>query len=533
MIVDENEVFRQVTLRICGNLDIAVAMKSCQEYMANIMPVAGMSLHLFSNDFLTVRTIAHVARSNDAVKFDKTVHLSRKVRDSAHRWTRWLLDTVTIFDRNDADPIANALSQLIRQEDSSSIVLRLRIEGNRLGVLAVYAKGENQYTEQHAHYLFSLHDPFAIAMSNAIKHENVINLKDQLTDDIQYLNKELSHITGEEVIGKDGGLKDVMRMVQQIAAIDSPVLLLGETGVGKEVIANLIHDTSLRKGGPFIKINCGAIPETLVDSELFGHEKGAFTGAFAQKRGRFERANKGAILLDEVGELPFSAQVRMLRVLQTKEIERVGGSTAIPVDVRIMSATHRNLEDMVSTGNFREDLWFRLNVFPIMIPPLRQRKEDIPDLVRYFVERKSKELKVKVARSFAPRDIKRLMEYHWPGNVRELANVVERALIQNMGVNDDHLTLGHFAVQQKLSGVKASYDTNRQIKKLDEAIASYIQEALDETKGKIYGSGGAAELLGVNPSTLRTKMNKLGIQRKRERCLSNEVVTQWKTENIV
>jgi len=302
--------------------------------------------------------------------------------------------------------------------------------------------------------------------------------------------------------------------------------------VGKEVIANLIHDTSLRKGGPFIKINCGAIPETLVDSELFGHEKGAFTGAFAQKRGRFERAHKGAILLDEVGELPFSAQVRMLRVLQTKEIERVGGSTAIPVDVRIMSATHRNLEDMVSTGKFREDLWFRLNVFPIMIPPLRQRKEDIPDLVRYFVERKSKELKVKVARSFAPRDIKRLMEYHWPGNVRELANVVERALIQNMGVNDDHLTLGHFAVQQKLSGVKASYDTNRQIKKLDEAIASYIQEALDETKGKIYGSGGAAELLGVNPSTLRTKMNKLGIQRKRERCLSNEVVTQWKTETI-
>ncbi|HKZ45958.1 MAG TPA: sigma-54 dependent transcriptional regulator [Thermodesulfobacteriota bacterium] len=519
MPVDENEVFRHVTLRICGNLDIEIAMNSCQEYMASIMPVEGMSLHLFSNDFLTVRTIAHVTRYPDDVKFDRISHLSKKVRDSAHRWTKMLLDTVTIFGRNDSDPIAKAMTQFIKQPDSSSIVLRLRIEGNRLGILAVYAKGENQYTEKHSHYLSLLHDPFAIAMSNAIKHEAVINLKDQLTDDVQYLSKELLHITGEDVIGKDGGLKDVMRMVQQIAAIDSPVLLLGETGVGKEVIANLIHDISPRKNGPFIKINCGAIPETLVDSELFGHEKGAFTGAFTQSRGRFERAHKGTILLDEIGELPLSAQVRLLRVLQTKEIERVGGSTSIPVDVRIMSATHRNLEDMVRAGKFREDLWFRLNVFPIMIPPLRQRKEDIPDLVRYFVEWKSKELKVKAVRPFSPRDIKRLMEYHWPGNVRELANVVERALIQSWGENNDHLTYGHFAFQQRLGGLQASSGSNRKIKKLDEAITLHIQAALDATNGKIDGPGGASELLGVNPSTLRTKMKKFGIQRKREQRL--------------
>jgi len=523
MLVDENELFRQVTLRICGNLNIEIAMESCQEYMANIMPVAGMILHLFSNDLSTVRTIAHVTRDPDAIKLDKVLHLTRKIRDRAHRWNTMRMDPVTIFARSNSDPIPKIMSELIKHPDACAIVLRLRIEGNRLGVLAIYTEGENQYTEKHAHYLSLLHDPFAIAMSNAIKHEAVINLKDQLTDDIQYLHKELLQITEEDVIGKDGGLKGVMRMVQQIAAIDSPVLLLGETGVGKEVIANLIHDMSPRKDGPFIKINCGAIPETLVDSELFGHEKGAFTGAFTQKRGRFERANKGSILLDEIGELPFSAQVRLLRVLQTKEIERVGGSTSIPVDVRIISATHRNLEDMVKTGKFREDLWFRLNVFPIMIPPLRQRKQDIPDLVRYLVQQKSKELKVKAIQPFSPRDIKRLMEYHWPGNVRELANVVERALIQNRGENKDHLTYDHFALQQRPGEVEASSQPKyRKVIKLDEALVLHIEAALDATNGKIDGTCGASELLGVKPSTLRAKMKKFGIQCNREQRLERK-----------
>ncbi len=215
-----------------------------------------------------------------------------------------------------------------------------------------------------------------------------------LADDNRYLHRELFRLAGDEIVGADFGLKGAMEMVRQVASLNSPVLLLGETGVGKDVIANAIHYSSPRKDGPFVKVNCGAIPETLLDSELFGHEKGAFTGALSQRRGRFERANKGTIFLDEIGELPSQAQVRMLRVLQYKEIERVGGTNPISVDIRLIAATNRDLEEMVRAKQFREDLWFRLNVFPIRIPPLRERREDIPALVRHFIERKSRELRL-------------------------------------------------------------------------------------------------------------------------------------------
>ena len=244
--------------------------------------------------------------------------------------------------------------------------------------LGLIADGLNQYTDEHARLLRLLHEPFAIAMSNALKHQEVIRFKDMLADDNRYLFDELRSVSGDEIIGSDFGLKAVMEMVQQVAPLDSPVLLLGETGTGKEVIANAIHYSSPRKDGPFIKVNCGAIPETLLDSELFGHEKGAFTGAISQRRGRFERADKGTIFLDEIGELPSQAQVRLLHVLQKKEIERVGGTSSIPVDIRIISATHRNLEEMIASGRFREDLWFRLNVFPDHDPAAQAEKRRYP-----------------------------------------------------------------------------------------------------------------------------------------------------------
>ena len=313
------------------------------------------------------------------------------------------------------------------------MTMALKLEGNSIGDLGLVADGLNQYTDEHARLLRLLHEPFAIAMSNALKHQEVIRFKDMLADDNRYLLDELRSVSGDEIIGSDFGLKAVMEMVQQVAPLDSPVLLLGETGTGKEVIANAIHYSSPRKDGPFIKVNCGAIPETLLDSELFGHEKGAFTGAISQRRGRFERADKGTIFLDEIGELPSQAQVRLLHVLQKKEIERVGGTSSIPVDIRIISATHRNLEEMIASGRFREDLWFRLNVFPIMIPPLRQRREDIPALVHHFIDRKSMELKLTERPVLAPGAIDRLIAYDWPGNVRELENMIERALIQHRG----------------------------------------------------------------------------------------------------
>ena len=257
-----------------------------------------------------------------------------------------------------------------------------------------------------------------------------------MSDDNRYLQKEMMYLTGDTIIGARFGLKEVMRMVEHVAPTNSPVMIIGETGTGKEVIANAIHLSSKRKGSAFVKINCGAIPDSLIDSELFGHEKGAFTGAISQKKGRFERAHNGTIFLDEVGELPLQAQVRLLRVLQQHEIERVGGSQTIPVDVRIITATHKNLEEMVRIGQFREDLWFRLNVFPIIIPPLHQRTIDIPALVDYFLEQKSMDMKIRKLPSLAPGAIEKLLTYDWPGNVRELEYLVERTLILNQMMDD-------------------------------------------------------------------------------------------------
>ena len=250
-----------------------------------------------------------------------------------------------------------------------------------------------------------------------------------------------------------------------------------------------------------------------MDSELFGHEKGDFTGAIAQKRGRFERADKGTIFLDEIGELPPQAQVRLLRVLQSKEIERVGGTKSIPVDVRIISATHRNLEEMIKSGQFREDLLFRINVFPIMLPPLRQRREDIPALTHYFIEQKTKEMKLGILPKLGPGAIDQLMSYDWPGNVRELENIVERALIRN---RDGFLTFEHLvsAPPQKEELITMA-DQTRGILKLDEINALHIQRVLKLTKRKISGPGGAAELLGIHPNTLRKRMDKMGISYRR------------------
>ena len=344
-----------------------------------------------------------------------------------------------------------------------------------------------------------------------LRHQEVSRLKDMLADDNRYLYNELRSVSGDEIIGSNFGLKPVMEMVRQVAPLDSPVLLLGETGAGKEIIANAIHYTSPRKDGPFIKVNCGAIPETLLDSELFGHEKGAFTGAISQKRGRFERADKGTIFLDEIGELALQVQVKLLYVLQKKEIERLGGTSSIPVDIRIISATHRNLEVMTASGRFREDLWFRLNVFPITIPPLRQRKEDIPSLVHHLIERKTKELKLKKRPVLGHGAIDRLVAYDWPGNVRELENLIERALIQHKGGGalsiETLLPVSHSGDRTPIQ----DSGQNRDLPPLDQMTVQHIRQALEMAGGKINGPGGAAQILGLHPNTLRNRMKRLGI----------------------
>jgi transcriptional regulator with GAF, ATPase, and Fis domain len=327
-------------------------------------------------------------------------------------------------------------------------------------------------------------------------------------EDKRFLQRELHRLSGDRIIGADFGLRDVMEKADIAASVESPVLLLGETGVGKDIIANYIHYASSRYKESFITVNCGAIPDALIDSELFGHEKGAFTGALSQKRGRFERAHQGTIFLDEIGELPLPAQVRLLRVLQSKEIERVGGVKTIPLDIRIVAATHRNLEEMVKEKMFREDLWFRLNVFPLLIPPLRRRVEDIPALAQHFIERKKKELNLSSTPDLATGAIDTLMAYDWPGNVRELENVIERAMILHRGDPLRFDDLGLTATESIDTAVGASREEPLE---LDALVRGHIQRVLKLTGGKIHGPGGAGDLLKVNPDTLRYRMKKLGI----------------------
>lgn len=512
MEFDWNEFYRGAVQRICGSLDIARSLEASFLYLKQFVPLDWIHLSRYLPDLNVFETVAEYPPDFGDVA-GKVLPLPEESK--AHWAAEWAeMEPVKIMNRPGDVPEIREVCRIIGWDlDFSMLRLRLELEGNRVGSLGLMANGTDRYMPEHGELLQFLHEPFVIAMANALQHEEVLRLKDMLVDDNRFLYRQLSDLSGSEIIGADFGLKEIMKMVRQVAPLDSPVLLLGETGVGKGIIANMIHLGSNRQDKPFISVNCGAIPDTLVDSELFGHERGAFTGALSQKRGRFERADMGTIFLDEIGELPPQAQVRMLNVLQNREIERVGGTKSIPVDIRIISATNRNLEEMMRSGRFREDLWFRLNVFPIMIPPLRQRKEDIPALVHHFIDKKTIELKIREKPVLAPGAINRLMDYHWPGNVRELVNIIERALIQQ---REGRLTFDNLGASS--TGKETVPETgiqDKEILTLDDLNTRHIRIVLKHVGGKVSGPGGAADLLGIHPNTLRKRMEKLGIPFKR------------------
>jgi len=512
MAVIKDEFFREVTLRICSSLQIDTAFRRAFEYLREYFPIDHMFLDIADKNLGANRRVAFATIGTIGTKApEELIPLPQGLWE----WVRELRAPF-ILNASDKDERIQAFAPFIKLEGHSDLAVPLRIEEELIGFLILRTRGEGKFTPEHVELLATVAEPFAVALANVLAHEEVVKYRDILIDDNRFLNREILALTGDDIVGGNSGLRNVMEMVRQVAPLSNTVLLMGETGTGKEVIANAIHFASPRKDGPFIKVNCGAIPESLIDSELFGHEKGAFTGAVAEKRGRFERAAGGTIFLDEIGELPPQAQVRLLRVLQNREIERVGGERPIPVDIRVIAATHRNLEGMVSENRFREDLWFRLNVFPIIVPPLRQRKEDVPALTRYFVALKCQELGIVLSPAIAPGALERLMNYGWPGNVRELENVVERELIRHRGgqLRFDSLLLGDKGGEtQPVTEGKGGGPLN-----LDEAMSLHIGKVLKMTKGKIHGRGGAAELLGINPNTLRGRMNKLGIMfgRKRE-----------------
>ncbi|MFT3925456.1 MAG: sigma 54-interacting transcriptional regulator [Myxococcales bacterium] len=419
------------------------------------------------------------------------------------------------------------------------IVGPLNDEEGPQGVLVLVA--DERFNDVHVRKAQGLLEPFRLALENDRRFHELARLREAVEADNRALRSRLERQDiVETIVGGDSGLREVTERIAQVAITDVPVLVLGETGTGKEVVARAIHARSERAKGPIVCVNCGAIPPGLVDSELFGHERGSFTGASGTRKGWFERADGGTLFLDEVGELPLDAQVRLLRVLQERMFERVGGTRSIHVDVRVVAATHRNLEDMIPAGTFREDLWYRLSVFPIVLPPLRERLNDIPALAAHFAWRAGKRLG---GAPLAPTeaDVELLIGYDWPGNVREFITVIERAAILGGGkklnvaaalglrgsprqstpppspvalapaIPIHSLSNGLVANVPVASAVNEAFDT------LDQAMAKHIERALEQTQGRIEGKGGAADLLDINPHTLRSRMKKLGVEWNRFR----------------
>ncbi len=323
----------------------------------------------------------------------------------------------------------------------------------------------------------------------------------------------------EAIVGAENGLREVMAAVVQVARSDTPVLILGETGTGKEVVARVVHSHSRRAGGPFLRVNCGAIPPELIDSELFGHERGSFTGASSTRKGWFERADGGTLFLDEIGELPLAAQVRLLRVLQDGSFQRVGGERALKVDVRLVAATNRDLRRAVAAGEFREDLWFRVAVFPIPLPPLRERLQDLPALAAHFSLRAAERLGLPPRMPDAS-DLALLAAYPWPGNVREFASVIERAAILGDGRRlEVARALGAVPSPMPVATMETGPRpmSEARLASFEEAGRLHIEAALAQCHGRVEGPFGAARRLALNPNTLRSKMRKLGIQARRFR----------------
>jgi transcriptional regulator with GAF, ATPase, and Fis domain len=395
------------------------------------------------------------------------------------------------------------------------IVAPLKLAGQPVGVLI--SQHPRRVTEREQHVCRCLQEPLATALANHQQIHELRNLREKVEADNRSLLSRLDRQDiSESIIGEESGLKTVCERIDVVGGADVPVLLLGETGSGKEVVARALHMRSRRVNGPFLRVNCGAIPPELIDSHLFGHERGSFSGADSQRKGWFERADGGTLFLDEIGDLPQPAQVRLLRVLQDGTFERVGGQRPLTVDVRIIAATHRDLRTLVATGTFREDLWYRIAVFPIQIPPLRERMEDIPVLANHFALRAAKRLGT-LPLNLGPEDNRLLMNYDWPGNVRELAAVMERAVILGNGRS---LEVGKALGLCPSPGaaIPAPQRENPAdggtLLHLDEAMARHIERALALTGGRVEGRNGAARLLAVNPHTLRARMRRLNIDWK-------------------
>ncbi len=517
LTADRLRILLQINNALIMNLSEETLLRAVAEAIRRVVPFDGTALTLYLPEKDAFRYLAAASRFTSdyfraGIEFDRKASISGWVFDHQRPVVRQDLEKEQQY-ANDRQLVADGVR--------SDCIVPLIARGTSIGTLNVGSTTKNQYSKADAEFLQEVANQIALAFENMKSHEEIATLKARLEKENVYLQDEIrAEHNFEEIVGNSPALLQVLRKVEQVAPTDSTVLICGETGTGKELIARAIHDLSGRKSRPLVKVNCSAISAGLVESELFGHVKGAFTGAHERHIGRFEVADSGTIFLDEIGELPLETQVKLLRVLQEREFDPVGSNRPVRVDVRVIAATNRDLEECIQAGRFRSDLFYRLNVFPLEVPPLRDRRSDIPQLVTFCLSRFSKKFGKKVE-TISQETMERLMNYPWPGNVRELQNVIERAVILSPGPS--------LLLEQELpSGPSLGSDTHKldvlgqtpppessdtRLPTLAEVECSHILAALQQTGGVIEGQKGAAKILNVHPNTLRHRIQKLGIRR--------------------
>jgi formate hydrogenlyase transcriptional activator len=524
---DRLQLLLNLTTRITSSLDLRDVLRAIAANIREVIHADAVAVSLPSNTDAAPGKLRVFAmdfpHGKGVIKEELLVTPSAAAQKA--------MDTLKpiVLDTRELDNFVDGTTDIAAAEGIKAVCLiPLVNRGRVLGILATSRTTETPFTPEDVDFFSRASGQIAIAIENALAYQEIFELKDKLAQEKLYLEEEIRTDSGfERIIGKSAALKRVLQMVETVAPSDSTVLLLGDTGTGKELIARAIHDRSRRKDRTFVKLNCAAIPTGLLESELFGHEKGAFTGAIAQKVGRLELADQGTLFLDEVGDIPIEIQPKLLRVLQEREFERLGSTHTRKVNVRLVAATNRDLEKMIADREFRTDLFYRLNVFPIRIPSLRERKEDIPLLVSYFAQKFAKQLQKQID-SVPSAAMKALTAWEWPGNIRELENFIERAVILTRGKALE-APLTELRKTETATAAAAGGDRkNRTARKatssrpnVNAGAEEYerkqreeILEALTACKGRVGGADGAATRLGINRTTLMYRMRKFGIYAK-------------------
>jgi len=498
---DRLRVLLEVNNAIVSKLDLRALLNAISASLRRVIHHEYTSLALYEEDKNQMRVLAlDFPQGKGLIHEEMLVPLDGSIAGSAFRSRR-----PAVLDHTAMERFNSPTSRAMRDEGVRSVASMPLITHDRaLGTLSLASLRDGAFDQGDVDLLVQVAGQVAIAVENALAFQEIGELKNKLAQEKLYLEDEIrSEMNFEEIVGESPLLRAVLKQVETVAPTDSAVLIQGETGTGKELIARAIHNLSSRRDHTFVKVNCAAIPAGLLESELFGHERGAFTGAIAQRIGRFELAHRGTIFLDEVGDIPLELQPKLLRVLQEQEFERLGSARSIRVDVRLVTATNRNLEEMVAARTFRSDLYYRLRVFPLTMPPLRERQDDIPTLVRYFVQKYARRMN-RAVETIPSETLDLLVHYSWPGNIRELENLIERAVIVSPGT----------VLRVPLGDLKPPTETAPgEILTLEAAEREHILKALEATNWVLAGPKGAAARLGMKRTTLQSRMQKLGVER--------------------